>query len=323
MLGLMLAGAVMGAQPAGVQAQSGSAMDLVNAVNAYRASVGLEPYSVDSTLMAQAQAHSEYQASIQDCTHQRADGSGPGSHGIAAENIACGPGMTVQSAIYSQWADSVHLATMLGPSTGLVGAGAVVAGDVVYYTLAVNRLSGAFVAPALAGPRNESGQAQDAPTQPAAAPGGFATSTPNSDGSIAHVLKYGETLVNIATTYGISVNDLISINRLDPNNPVYYEGQVLIIRNAFTPTPFITSTYTPRPPTRTPMPTRTPRPTRTATVFETPAPTETSTAEPLVKLPTLQDLGPARPVLAYAFIGISVVGLVTLLVTALPFRRKE
>lgn len=307
-------------------------MDLIAAVNAYRAEHGREPYGIDSTLMAQAHSHSEYQASIQDCTHTRADGSSPGDHGISAENIACGNDMPVQTAIYSQWSDTLHTATMLGPETGLVGAGAVIQDGRVYYTLAVKRLSGDFnsIPPPKADESAESGQDEPVAVSAAglaavaqAAPNWqVVASTPDEDGTIAHVIKYGETLVNIAEAYGVSLADLISMNKLDPNNPVYYEGQVLIIRNAFTATPFVTATFTPRPPTRTPQPTRTPRPTRTITPIRTPEPTQTATAEPLIKLPSLDDLGPARPFVAYTFIGISVIGLLVLLLTAFPFGKK-
>ncbi len=142
-----------------------------------------------------------------------------------------------------------------------------------------------------------------------------ATSTPNKDGSIAHVIKYGETLIDIAEAYGVPLADLISMNKLDPNNPAYFEGQVLLIRVAFTATPFMTTTFTPRPPTRTPLPTRTPRPTRTATQELSPTPTRTATREPLVRIPTVEEIGPARPILAYAAFGISLIALVALVVS--------
>ena len=302
-------------------------MELINAVNAYRAAQGKEPYGVDGTLMSLAQGHSEYQSQAQDCTHTRADGSGPGDHGISAENIACGRGLTVQYAVYGQWSDSLHTSTMLGPETGLVGAGMAVNGETVYYTLAVKRLSGDFnyIPPPSTPVPGESGSPDPGGGQPVSmVQQGNPTSTPNEDGSIAHIIKYGETLVEIAERYGIPLADLISMNKLDPAKPVYYEGQVLLIRLAFTETPFMTATYTPRPPTRTPMPTRTPRPTRTATEPRTPAPTRTATREPLVQLPSMDDLGPARPLMAYAFIGISAVGLLVLVFTAfLPGGKKK
>ncbi len=311
-------------------APAASASELISGVNAYRASVGLEPYAVDGGLMALAQSHSDYQASIETCTHLRADGSGPGDYGISAENIACGQSLSVEGAIYNQWADNLHLSTMLGPTTGLVGAGMAVSNGTIYYTLTVKRGSGSF---SYTSPQNigddssaqnqAESQAANGNTNFAAAQQLAATNTPNADGSISHIVQYGETLVGIAELYGIPLSELIGINKLDPNNPVIYERQAILIRLAFTPTPFITTTFTPRPPTRTPMPSRTPRPTHTATVYHTPQPTATATAEPLIKVPSLDTLGPMRNVMAYAFIGISVVGLLVLLFTSfLPGRKN-
>jgi LysM repeat protein len=192
------------------------------------------------------------------------------------------------------------------------------AGDNVYYTLDVKRLTGDFN---YQPPQSSSVLvSQQDPTQPVI--GSIVVATPNNDGSIVHIIQYGETLVDIAQAYGISLNDLISMNKLDPNKPVYYAKQPLIIRLAFTATPYMTATFTPRPPTRTPLATRTPRPTRTATPFHTAVPTRTNTAEPLVQLPTLNELGPARPIMAYVFIGISVVGLLVLISTAFGPGKK-
>lgn len=140
------------------------------------------------------------------------------------------------------------------------------------------------------------------------------TLPPNEDGSITHVVQYGETLVSIAEAYGISLQELYSRNgSLNPNNPSYFEGDVLIIRPAFTETPFVTPTYTPNPPTRTPLPTRTPRPTYTVTPIRSATVTNTPTSEPLFQIPTIEDLGSSRPVIAYAFIGVSIVGLIAVL----------
>lgn len=306
--------------PAPANAQAGSAEALIAQVNAYRTGNGLEPYAIDGTLSALAQSHSEYQARIQTCTHTREDGSGPANHGISAENIACGMNLSIDAAVYWQWADQLHTATMLGPETGLVGAGVATAGQTVYYTLAVKRLSGDFTYDPPASENNLADAGQSVQNQPAVQLA--VTSTPNEDGSIAHVVKYGDTLINIAETYGISMADLISMNKLDPANPAIFEQQVLLIRLAFTETPFITATYTPKPPTRTPLPTRTPRPTRTATAYHTPLPTHTPTREPLLKVPTFEDLGPARTVMAYSFIGISALGLILLLLTAFTPKKK-
>lgn len=319
LIALALAAASLAAVPAGAaRAQAGSGMDLVNAVNAYRAANGLQPYSVDGGLMSQAQGQSAYQAQVGQCTHTRSDGTGPGDHGISAENVACGSNISVQYAINGQWTDPLHTATMLGPKTGLVGGGSVAANGTVYYTLDVVRLSGDFNYV----PPNQPSASKSNASAPGQDIGPVVTTTPNGDGSIAHVIKYGETLVEIADAYGISLANLISMNKLDPVKPVYYAGQVLIIRLAFTQTPFMTATYTPRPPTRTPQPTRTPRPTRTPTPLSSPAPTDTATREPLVKLPTFDELGPMRPLMAFVFIGISAIGLLVLVFSSfLPGKK--
>lgn len=309
--------------PAGVQAAplAGSADELIQAVNAYRASYGLEAYQIDGGLMSLAQSHSEYQASIGACTHTRADGSGPAAYGISAENVACGLNLTVDGAIYGQWADGLHNATMIGPDQGLVGAGVAESEGMVYYTLAVKRISGSFTnrAPLSNETASDSSgaslaQVETATSEPYIGP--VAVSTPNEDGSISHIIKYGETIETIAAAYGVTPAELIAINRLDERNPIIYEGQPLLIRLAFTPTPFMTATNTERPPTRTPAPSRTPKPTRTPTPERTLTPTMTATPEPLVDIPTIEDLGPIRPVIAYAFIGISAVGLIFLIWTS-------
>lgn len=303
-------------------AQGSSAMDLVNAVNAYRSANGLAPYSVDGSLMSEAQGHSDYQASIQTCTHTRADGTGAESHGVSAENIACGNNLTAEGAVYGQWTDAVHQATMIGPDTGQIGAGVAVVGQMVYYTVDVRRQTGSFVnrQPVAAGSTLPAGT--QAPTYSNAMAGPISTSTPNADGSISHMVQYGETLIDIAQAYGVTVDELVGINKLDPKKPVYFAGQPLLIRLAFTPTPVLTATNTPKPPTRTPLPTRTPRPTRTATRMVTRTPVPTSTPEPMFKIPQIDDLGANRNLLAYGFIGISTLGLAALLLSSVLRGKK-
>lgn len=149
------------------------------------------------------------------------------------------------------------------------------------------------------------------------------TITPNEDGSITHIVKYGETLIDIAQAYGLTLNELYALNRsLDPARPVYYEGQVLIIRSAFTLTPFITETHTPRPPTNTPRPTRTPHPTYTPSQVHSPVPTDTLVPTPPYRVPTIDDLGQNRQRIAYIFIITSVIGLVVLIATTFnPWKK--
>lgn len=301
-------------QPA--QAQAGNVFDLIAEVNTYRAANGLEAYQIDNGLMSVAQSQSDYMASIRTCTHTRADGSGPGTHGVSAENIACGANLTVQGAIYSQWTDALHSATILGPESGLVGAGMATSGNNVYYTLDVKLGRGSFTyrppkqptAPSSVGGNTVTPNHQLVPLRP------LITATPNPDGSIKHVIQYGENLIAIAQAYGITLNQLYALNpSLNPASPVYYAGQTLVIRQAPTLTVTPTLTRTPRPPTRTPIPTWTPRPTATDTVTLTPSRT------PLFGI---QAPEPGPRLWIYAVILLCAIGIVYVLVRGFFLNRK-
>ena len=287
-----------------VQAAAGSAYDLIDAVNADRVANGLAAYTIDSTLMSLAQAHSDYQASIDTGTHLRADGSGPGDQGIAAENIAYGYDLSVEDAIYSQWTDALHTATVLGPTTGVVGAGVAVKNGMVYYTLDVNALTGNFSYSS-----SSANQNYLAASGETGIPTIIVTSTTNPDGSVAHVILYGETLIQIANAYGISLTDLYAANpELDSADPVYYAGDVLIIQPAYTLTPVLSPTETLRPPTRTTRPTRTATLVRTATPYKTATPV-IPTSTPKAEMPQIDNR-----TLGYGILLVSALGLIFVIV---------
>jgi hypothetical protein len=112
------------------------------------------------------------------------------------------------------------------------------------------------------------------------------TSTPLADGSILHPIKQGQVLYTIAEAYGTTVDNLVTLNRLSPSNPVIYEGNNLVIQASFTPTIAPTATETPLPPTATLKPTATlppPKPTLT------PSMTPTATRKPFFpEIPTFE-----------------------------------
>jgi LysM repeat protein len=117
---------------------------------------------------------------------------------------------------------------------------------------------------------------QVAPTDnpPSALP--LVTSTPAEDGTVVHIVEYGQTLITIAQAYGISVTELKDLNGLQSDT--VFAGDKLIIRRGATPTatltptrtiaPTRTSTATRIPPTATPLPTITPTPTQTPNPFQ-------------------------------------------------------
>ncbi len=233
---------ILTAFPEVVKAQSGSAQDLINEVNALRTVNGLSPYTVDGSLMAQAQAHSDYQASIGQLTHTRADGSSPWSYGIQ-ENIAGGQGMSIQDAVYSIWADSVHMNTMVGYESGSVGAGVAVVDGFVYYTLNVIQTGGENRVSNVSANKQ---QLQTTVPQVSEEIIAVQTAIPGEDGSIVHVVQPGQAPWSIAIAYGIKIIDIASLNNLDPGNPIVYVGQELLIRPPLpaTITPMISDTPT-------------------------------------------------------------------------------
>lgn len=100
------------------------------------------------------------------------------------------------------------------------------------------------------------------------------TNTPNKAGVVTHTVKAGETLWQIAISYGVKIDDILTNSGLALGTTAVYENQVLVIKTESpvtdTPTPTETpiqptATNTPLRPTRTPFPTRTPAPTATAT----------------------------------------------------------
>ncbi len=290
--------------PAGiVSSQSGSPADLINEVNKLRQSQGLAPYVVDSFLMSYAQSHSDDMASKNSWSHTRADGTTAFQQGIK-ENIAVGSNMSVQTAVYTVWADQTHWQPMVGYTDGKVGAGVAVADGIVYYTL--NIIPGgqiAYVQPALL--------AQELPPNTATP---AYTSTPNQAGAIIHIAQYGDSLWSISQLYGVSISEILENSGLPPTKTDVIEGEELVIVPAQAPTntPTITETVEPGTPTPTqPRPTMTPLPTRT------PGPTLTPTSPPSIIVRTL---GNATTV-GFSLILASGLGLI--LVIYLGFLKKS
>lgn len=142
------------------------------------------------------------------------------------------------------------------------------------------------------------------------------TATPGPDGSIVHIVQYGQALLTIASAYGVPPEELIALNNLDPDNPVLWVGRELIIRLAPTATVTPTPTITQVPPTRTITPTPTPViPTATRTITPTPSPT------PRALMPDIRKMNVnTRRGLGIGSVVISLAGL--LAVWYFGFRKK-
>ena len=273
--------------PQPVQAASASipqfstASELIDAVNAFRATRGLSPYNTNSILMGTAQGQAEYVMAIGTPTHISADGLHPYQRALQAgysvagdinlggffsENIAAGVGLTADGAVQIWTGDDPHLNTMISPNQQDIGAGVASSGNTYYYVIDCGLSTGgtpvAFTPPPSYNPP----------------PSTMIPNTPNADGSITYIVQQGDTILGIALVNGLTLDELLSLNGLTEKS-VIYPNQKIIIRAGYTPTPTQpTSTPTGRP-TFTPWPTST----STSTVTSIPPTLTPAAALPVSK----------------------------------------
>jgi LysM repeat protein len=242
--------------------------DLINEVNNLRASNGLPPYSIDQRLMSIAQSHTDYQASIGTVTHYGPDGSRPFQRALAAgypvagdlslggffsENIISGKNLTVSGAVISWQGDSPHLNTMLSSTSQDIGAGVTIVDETVYYTIDVGLASDSPISNPIEG-------SQESPYINPININQIITSTPNSDGSIIHVVSLGETLWGISQVYAVPVEEVLRLNNL--TNDYIFVGDELLIKEKNTETPTFVASSTQ---IITPSPSLTSTPTKSLT----------------------------------------------------------
>ncbi len=242
-VGIFCALAVTSSPAVPVQAEplnANSAYDLIDAVNALRASYGLPAYSINSILMYTAQSHAEFMAATGGVTHY-----GPGGisvtdrllaagyplagdlslGGFRSENITGGnESMTAQAAVNQWTGDAPHLNTMISTSLTEIGAGVAVANGRVYYVIdcALPTTSGA--------PQSSSQTSGGSSTLPAgnSAIPVAVVSTPNENGEVLHQVQSGQTLWQIAIAYGAKIDEIKSLNNLADNT--IYPGDTLLIK---------------------------------------------------------------------------------------------
>ncbi len=194
-----------GAESAEAPIRAGSPYDLVNAVNALRASFGLAPYSISSILMSTAQAQADFLAATGTMTH-----SGPGGIGFTArllaagyplagdlslggfraENITGGDESMPPEAAVDRWTgDAPHLNTMVSQYLTEIGAGVAVSNGRVYYVIDAARPTTAGELPVLPTPIGGGSPVPEAMLPELIIP--VSVSTPNADGNVFHDVKFG------------------------------------------------------------------------------------------------------------------------------------
>jgi len=269
------------ALPARSSAQSGDAWQLIAEVNALRAAYGLPPYEVNNALMSAAQNHSDYQASIGTWTHTGSGGTRPHDRAVAAgygggaqvfvsENVAMGINLSTSRTVNEMWQDAIHLETMTSPRYTHIGAGVGQADGWVYYTIVVGYIAGSAGSGTSPEEQSPPSGTETSGTQlPTVVPvEPIAIAAPGADGSIQHVVQWGQFLENIAAAYEMELGDLLSLNGLT-NQAIIYPGDKLLIRAGST---------TPPDEIRLSAPTREPE--------ETHAPTATATSTSAVNITT-------------------------------------
>lgn len=258
--------------------------DLIAEVNAYRLSMGYYALNPDPLVMAAAQGHADWIVETGNGGHYGASGSdetmrvywtGYGGGKAIKCDEAWASTNSVSSAVYGAWADWTHQQVMLngwGNNYTDVGAGVADNGDGTYvFILDVCLIEGGSA------PDTSTGSSGSTITDPNATPDlsnyifGVMVATPAPDGSIVHIVQYGQTLASISEAYGLTINELRAMNGMAVDSTNIWPDQKLLIKKAVagssTGTPAI-ETGTPTATTATTVPTYTPR-ARTSTPLPT------------------------------------------------------
>ncbi len=284
-----------------VQACPDRAYELIQLVNNLRASLGLPAYEIHPTVMAVAQAHSEYQASIDTLTHEgpggsrpkdrlRAAGYGNGGNILVSENIAWGYNMPPQGAMDLWLPSAIHYYTMTIPNVRHVGAGcATSATGKTYYTLLAAWHSGAGSGPPPPPPPTSPPRPTATPTGPTPTPTPVPVipATPRPDGAVIHVVQPGQTLMMIALSYQVPLEQILEQNNLTRTSIIYPGDEIVIVPPRTTPTPTPTSLQPTKAISVTPSggasPVASPSPTPSFTATATPTATHSEASlEPAV-----------------------------------------
>jgi len=227
-----------------IHANGPTANDLVAAVNAYRAANGYYTMNSHTLVFQAAQTHAEWIVETGQGGHIGAGGSdetvrvswtgyGNGAQIQCDENWASG--RTIDDALYSAWSDWTHQEVMLNQWGNLytdIGGGVAEWGDGSYvFILNVCKVIGQEASGDVPNTNNESPAIAIPPT-PDYSNYIFSVvkATPQYDETVTHVVQYGQSLLSIADAYGITVEELRTLNEFAPDFTSIWPDDVLIIK---------------------------------------------------------------------------------------------
>jgi len=309
---------VISAFPLPVYANPPTGYDLAAAVNAYRAANGYYALNPNSLVMSAAQTHAEWIVETGQGGHIGANGSdetvrvswtgyGGGAAIQCDENWA--GGTSIDEAVYGSWSDWVHQEVMLnawGNRYTDIGGGVAERGDGRYvFVLNVCMVIG----------QGYSGEVPDSSAAPPADGSGILTTpdasnyifgvvqaTPLADGSIKHIVQYGQTLAAIADAYGVTIESIRELNEMAADETIIWTEQELLVKSGSGLMPTESLETSPAAISPTPSPTETPQPNPTMAVSPETSPT-----------PQTRESAPANQTLGALLVITSGVGLVILL----------
>ena len=312
LLGLALAASLSAfSQPANASQLTG--YDLAAVVNAYRGANGYYQLNPHAQVMAAAQAHADWIVETGQGGHIGAGGSdetirvswtgyGGGATILCDENW--GSGSSIDDVMAGAWSDWTHQEVMLNAWGNLytdIGGGVAHQGNGRYvFVLNVCKVVGQGYSGEVPDTNNESPAAAIPPT-----PDysnyiyGVVKATPQYDGTVTHVVQYGQSLVNIADAYGIPVEELRTLNGFAPDFTAIWPDDELIIKAGTGETaPMVTTTAE--------IPSETAAPTATATMQAAQAPT---TAQPTATVTSETEASNEQPSLTAGLLLVIFAGL--------------
>ncbi len=307
-----------------IHAADPTADDLVAAVNAYRTANGYYTMNPHPLVYQAAQTHAQWIVDTGQGGHIGAGGSdetirvswtgyGGGAPIQCDENWASG--RTIDDALYGSWADWTHQEVMLNQWGNLytdIGAGVADAGDGRYvFILNVCKVIGQEAGGDVPDtPVNEG--VPDIPPTPDYSNYIYSvvTATPQFDGTVMHIVQYGQTLAAIAEAYGITIEALRTLNGLPADfTTIWPDDELIIVQGTGEAAP--TAPPAEETPEATVTPTRTPRPTYTPSSMDHTATARAAQAqqetEPADTRPSRSTLTAGMLLLIFAGLGLVIV----------------